>query len=72
MTRKPWPLPKPCLHKQIRETKNDKRVVLHELIDVVTMKWLLQMGSNETVRPIDRILAVNDCITAIINKEIFA
>ena len=38
--RKPWPLPKPRLCEQIRETKNDERVVLHELIDIVTTKWL--------------------------------
>ena len=40
MARKPWPLPKPHLCKQIRETKNDKRVILHELIDVVITKCL--------------------------------
>ena len=70
--RKPHPLPKLRLRDQVKIAQKNKQVVLRELVDVVATKWSSRMGPNEPVKQIDKVVAIKNCITSIINKEIYA
>lgn len=57
--RKPHPLPKPCLHNQIKTAQKNKQTVLQELVNVVATKWLPHMGPNKPVKQIDTVISIN-------------
>ena len=69
---KPPPPQKLHLREEIKITKAHKKETLRELVSIVANKWLPCRGPDEIITPIDKVAAVRNCITSIINKEICA
>jgi len=63
----PLPAPRVPLKKQLKTNRHWKCEALKELVTMFTEKWVHRLGINETIKLINKIAAVHDRISVVID-----